>query len=229
MDAAIGVRSVLATVPLFRELGEDELDRIAARTRQVRAQRGEILFHRGEEANGLHVVVSGMVKLAFLSSRGDENVVDIIGAGQSFGEAVMFMESRHVVTAQALLPSRLLYIPRDIVFEEVQREPRFACRMIAGLSRRLHHLMGDLEARSMQSGTQRLIGYLLHDCASRPAADGSIEITLPTTKGVIASRLNLTRERFSRILHDLTAEGCIEVKGRRVRVLDAQRLRAFDR
>lgn len=76
MDAAIGVRSVLATVPLFRELGEEEIDRIAARTRQVRAQRGEILLHRGEEANGLHVVVSGMVKLAFLSSRGDENVVD---------------------------------------------------------------------------------------------------------------------------------------------------------
>lgn len=228
MDAGIKIATFLASVPLFKELAEDELDRIATRTRQVRAPRGEILFHRGEEAKGLHVVVFGQVKLGFISARGDEKVVDIIGAGQSFGEAVMFMESKHVVTAQALVPSLVLYIPRDTVFEELEREPRFARRMIAGLSRRLHHLMGDLEAHSMRSGTQRLIGYLLHDCASTAAADGSIEITLPTTKGVVASRLNLTRERFSRILHELTVEGCIEVKGRRVRVLDAARLRSFD-
>lgn len=228
MDVGIKIATFLASVPLFKELAADELDRIATRTRQVHAPRGEILFHRGEEAKGLHVVVFGQVKLGFVSARGDEKVVDIIGAGQSFGEAVMFMESKHVVTAQALIPSLVLYIPRDTVFEELEREPRFARRMIAGLSRRLHHLMGDLEAHSMRSGTQRLIGYLLHDCASTAAADGSIEITLPTTKGVIASRLNLTRERFSRILHELTVEGCIEVKGRRVRVLDAERLRSFD-
>jgi CRP/FNR family transcriptional regulator, dissimilatory nitrate respiration regulator len=228
MDAAISIQTFLATVPLFKEISEEELDRLAARVRRVRADRGEILFHRGEEATGLHVVVNGQVKLAFLSARGDEKVVDIIGAGQSFGEAVMFMESRHVVTAQALLPSLLLYIPREVVFEELEREPRFARRMIAGLSRRLHHLMGDLESRSMQSGAQRFIGYLLHDCASIPAPDGSIEITLPTTKGVIASRLNLTREHLSRILHELTVEGCIAVKGRRVLVLDAARLRSFD-
>jgi len=228
MDVGIKIAAFLASVPLFKELAEDELDRIATRTRQVRAPRGAILFHRGEEAKGLHVVVFGQVKLGFISARGDEKVVDIIGAGQSFGEAVMFMESKHVVTAQALIPSLVLYIPRDTVFEELEREPRFARRMIAGLSRRLHHLMGDLEAHSMRSGTQRLIGYLLHDCASTAAADGSIEVTLPTTKGVVASRLNLTRERFSRILHELTVEGCIEVKGRRVRVLDAERLRSFD-
>jgi CRP-like cAMP-binding protein len=228
LDVGIKIATFLASVPLFKELAADELDRIATRTRQVHAPRGEILFHRGEEAKGLHVVVFGQVKLGFVSARGDEKVVDIIGAGQSFGEAVMFMESKHVVTAQALIPSLVLYIPRDTVFEELEREPRFARRMIAGLSRRLHHLMGDLEAHSMRSGTQRLIGYLLHDCASTAAADGSIEITLPTTKGVIASRLNLTRERFSRILHELTVEGCIEVKGRRVRVLDAERLRSFD-
>jgi CRP-like cAMP-binding protein len=228
MDAEINIQSFLASVPLFKELAEEELDRIAARTRRIRAQRGEILFHRGEEAIGLHVVVAGQVKLAFLSARGDEKVVDIIGVGQSFGEAVMFMETKHVVTAQALMPSVLLYIPRDVVFEELAREPRFARRMIAGLSRRLHHLMGDLEARSMQSGTQRLIGYLLHDCASTSAPDGAIEVTLPTTKGVIASRLNLTRERFSRILHELTVDGCIEVKGRVVRVLDPERLRTYE-
>ncbi|HSQ05705.1 MAG TPA: Crp/Fnr family transcriptional regulator [Burkholderiales bacterium] len=228
MHTVSDIVSALGNIPLFKELAGDELTRIAERTRNVPAARGEILFHRGEEAKGLHVVLSGQIKLSFISERGDEKVVDIIGVGQSFGEAVMFMESRHVVTAQALMASALLYIPREIIFEELEREPRFARRMIAGLSRRLHHLMGDLEAQSMRSGTQRLIGYLLYDCSSAAAADGALEVTLPTSKGVVASRLNLTRERFSRILHELAQEGMIEVSGRHVRVLDTERLRSFD-
>jgi len=114
---------------LFKELARRDR-RIATRTRQVHAPRGELLFHRGEEAKGLHVVVFGQVKLGFISARGDEKVVDIIGAGQSFGEAVMFMESKHVVTAQALVPSLVLYIPRDTVFEELS-----ACAVRAALDR----------------------------------------------------------------------------------------------
>jgi CRP-like cAMP-binding protein len=228
MSDPIKVQSFLANVPLFKELAPDEIDRIAALTRQVRAPRSEILFHRGEEANGFHVIVFGQVKLAFISARGDEKVVDILGPGQSFGEAVMFMERPHVVTAQVLVDSLLLHVQREAVFHELERDPRFARRMIAGLSRRLHHLIGDLEAYSMRSGTQRVIGYLLHDCSPSAPINGGIEVTLPTTKGVVASRLNLTQEHFSRILHELAAESLIDVHGRSVHIRDVDRLRSFD-
>jgi CRP-like cAMP-binding protein len=228
MTAPINVRSFLANVGLFKELAADELDRIAAFTRQVRASRSEILFHRGDEANGFFFIVFGQIKLAFVSARGDEKVVDVLGPGQSFGEAVMFMERPHVVTAQALVDSLLLHVQREAVFDELERDPRFARRMIAGLSLRLHQLIGDVEAYSMRSGTQRIIGYLLHDCSLSSAQDGGIEVTLPTAKSVVASRLNLTQERFSRILHDLAAEGLIEVRGRSVHIRDVERLRSFD-
>jgi CRP-like cAMP-binding protein len=80
----------------------------------------------------------------------------------------------------------------------------------------------------MRSGTQRIIGYLLHACSPSSAQDGGIEVTLPATKGVVASRLNLTLEHFSRILHELAAEGLIEVRGRSVHIRDVDRLRGFD-
>jgi len=63
---------------------------------------------------------------------------------------------------------------------------------------------------------------------SSSAQDGGIEVTLPATKGVVASRLNLTLEHFSRILHELAAEGLIEVRGRSVHIRDVDRLRGFD-
>jgi CRP-like cAMP-binding protein len=218
-------RAFLANLPLFRELAPDQLDRMATHTRQVRAERGEILFHRGDPVSGFHAIVYGQVKLAFVSAGGDEKVVEILGPGQSFGEAVMFMKRPHVVTAQALADSLLLYVEREAVFEEIKRDPDFAARMIAGLSRRLHQLVGDLEAYSMRSGTERVIGYLLSTCAEGLPDKGACDVTLPTTKGVVASRLNLTQEHFSRILHDLATAGLIKVHGRTVHIVDVERLR----
>jgi CRP/FNR family transcriptional regulator, dissimilatory nitrate respiration regulator len=228
LNAPIKIQTFLANVPLFKELASDELDRIASSTREVRVGRAEVLFRRGDPALGFHIIVFGQVKLAFTSPRGDEKVVDLISPGQSFGEAVMFMERPHVVTAQALSDSLLLYIAREIVFDELERDPRFVRRIIAGLSSRLHRLMSDLESDSLHSGSQRVIGYLLRDSDEDSAPARALEVTLPATKGVIASRLSLTQEHFSRILHDLAARGLIEVHGRSIYIADVARLRASD-
>jgi len=223
----IRIETFLSNIPLFRELAPDEIDRIAAQTKTLRVERGTVLFQRGEPCEGFYVVIYGQVKLSFISTGGNEKVVDLLGPGQSFGEAVMFMEKPHVVTAQALADSMLLYVSKAAVFDELERDPRFSRRIIAGLSQRLHHLMGDLEGYSMHSGTQRVIGFLLRDERAASGDGAPIEVTLPAAKGVIASRLNLTQEHFSRILHELVAAGLIEVRGRRIAILDAGRLRTY--
>ena len=224
LNAPIKVQTFLANVPLFKELASDELDRIASNTHEVRAARAEVLFNRGDPALGFHIIVFGQVKLAFTSPRGDEKVVDLLGPGGSFGEAVMFMERPHVVAAQALCDSLLLYIPRETVFQELERDPRFVRRMIAGLSSRLHRLMSDVESDSLHSGTQRVIGYLLGGGES-VVSGRALEVNLPVTKGVVASRLSVTQAHFSRILHDLSARGLIEVHGRSIRIPNVDRLR----
>jgi CRP-like cAMP-binding protein len=85
----------------------------------------------------------------------------------------------------------------------------------------------DLEAYTLRSGTQRVIGYLLRDAPEEGPPQAPIEIALATSKGVLASRLNITREHFSRILHDLSTAGLIEVRGRIIRITDPERLRAY--
>lgn len=223
---AIDPGLLLSNLALFRELSEEQRAPLAARSRKLQLMRGDVLFRRGDDALEMHMVVYGRIKLAFVSPTGAEKVVDIIGPGGSFGEAVMFLETPHVVTAQALADTLLLAVPKDVVFERIDNDPQFARRMLGGLSTRLHKLVADVESYSTRSGTERLIGFLLHDCGGN-ADDGNgiLELELPVAKGVIASRLNLTQEHFSRILHDLAALGLIEVQGRRVRVLDLQRLR----
>ena len=156
-----------------------------------------------------------------------EPKLDILRTGQSFGEAVMFMDKPYVVMAQALADSTLLHIGKQVFFEEMNNDPLFCRRIIAGLAQRLHRLMGDVESYSLRSGRERIIGYLLREeeTIGDAASVGRVSIRLPTSKGTIASRLNLTQEHFSRILNELTSSGLIEVEGRTIHIPDIGRLR----
>lgn len=218
---------LLSQAPLFNGLGFADIARFARGVREVKAGKGDILFHRGAPCTGFHLILNGQIKLAFTSAEGNEKVVDILRPGQSFGEAVMFMDRPYVVMAQALTDSTLLHIGKQIFFEEMAGDPSFCRKIIAGLAQRLHHLMGDVESYSLRSGRERIIGYLLREeeIAGDSLADGRVSIRLPTSKGTIASRLNLTQEHFSRILHELTDAGLIEVEGRTIHIADIGRLR----
>lgn len=220
----IKTRAFLANLPMFSEMGPAELDRIAAATVPLYFDKGQSIVQCGDPCTGFHLVVYGQVKLAFTSPQGVEKVVEIIRPGQSFGEALMFLDKAYVVFAQALSDSLLLHVAKQAVFEELGPNP-FGRRMIAGLARRLHGLVRDVEAYTLRSGEERFIGYLLAELPE-DAADGAAEVNLTPGKSVLASRLNMTPEHFSRILHELAADGLIEVNGRSIRVPDVARLRS---
>lgn len=220
----IKVQAFLANLPLFSEMVPDELDRIAAGTETLYVQKGEQVCRRGDPVTGFHVVVYGQVKLGFTSPQGVEKVVEIIRPGQSFGEALMFLDKPYIVFAEALSDSMLLHVAKHTVNEELARDPGFARRMLSGLSQRLHGLVRDVEAYTLRSGSERVIGYLLNAIPDG-SVTGRMELELTPSKNVIASRLNMTPEHFSRILHDLETQGLIEMEGRLVRIPDLERLR----
>ena len=115
----------------------------------------------------------------------------------------------------------LLHVAKQCVFSELAHDPAFSRKMLSGLSRRLHGLVKDVEAYSLRSSAERVIGYLLRD-EEAPAM-----IELSAGKSVVASRLNMTPEHFSRVLHELSSAGFIEVEGRTVRILDLEGLRGY--
>lgn len=227
----INIEALLTHVPLFNGLAPEEITRIARATREIHASKGDILFHKGDPCNGFHLIVYGQIKLAFTSAQGTEKVVEILSQGQSFGEALMFMEKPYIVFAQALSDSLLLHVSKNAIFDELQRDPNLGRKMLAGMSMRLHQLMNDVESYSLHSGKQRIIGYLLRELPDdEPESINGINvtITLPTNKGIIASRLNLTQEHFSRILHELIDLGLIVVEGRKIHIPSVAKLRMHE-
>ncbi|HEY5900834.1 MAG TPA: Crp/Fnr family transcriptional regulator [Burkholderiales bacterium] len=217
------VKAFLAHLPLFQGLRPDELERLAAGSTLRRLRRGETLFRQGEVSSGFHAVVHGRIALAARSPQGRERVTAVIEAGRSFGEAVMFLEKPYIVSARALSDSMVLHVAKETVFAELQRNPGFARRVIASLSAKLHASVRELDLYALGSSSRRFVAWLLR---AFPAEQrGAISVTLPASKKAVASQLNLSAEHFSRILGELSREGLIEVRGRKLSVADAGRLR----
>jgi len=218
----------LSVVPLFSVLTDEDRTRLVQGCSLSRVGRGDMVFRVGDVCDAFHVVIVGQIKLYVSSPSGQEKVIEIIGPGHSFAEAIMFLEMPYFLNVQALCDTLLMRVSREIVFKEIEQDPKFALRMLAGISRRLHGLVQDVEGYALCSGAQRLIGYLLRDVDDLDLAqDRVVTVSLPVSKATIASRLSLTPEYFSRVLHELETEHLIEIDKREIRILDVKRLAQY--
>lgn len=222
--APINPQILLAALPLFKELGAPALARLATATTRRPLKRGERVFRKGDMPTGMYVVIHGEVRLLARNGARGERLAGVAGAGSSFGEAVMFLERPAVVDAEAATEALVLHVPKEAVFEEIERSPRFARRIIAALSQRIESLVSELDRHARSGGRARLLEYLLRSAGSGP---GPHVVVLPATKGAIAAHLNLTPEHFSRLLRELAEEGLLQVRGRSITVPDAKRLAAL--
>lgn len=208
--------------PLFQQLSPAQIDALLPFTHEIRGDKGQVIFQKGDPCDAMFLVVYGRVKLALSSSQGSEKVIEIIHPGQSFAEAVMFLGKPCPVMAQLLEDGLLLKVEAQAINRAIEQDPAFARRLLAGLSMRLHGLVRDVERYTIESSLQRVAGYLLQHAdldAAMPL------VVLPVNKHLIASRLNLTPETFSRVLHQLSEAMLIAVHGREIQLLDVEGLR----
>lgn len=222
---AVPAGALLKALPLFKALGEPAIARLAAATQRRVLARGARVFSRGDDPTGMYVVVYGQVRLLGRTRGGGERLSGVAGPGHSFGEPVMFLERPALVDAEAATDALVLHLPKQAIFDEIERNPRFARRLIAGLSARIEALVQQQDRHDGGTGKARLADYLLRQAGEQPEAP----FTLPAAKAAVAGHLRLTPEHFSRLLHELAAEHLLRVEGRRITLLQPARLAALHR
>jgi CRP/FNR family transcriptional regulator, dissimilatory nitrate respiration regulator len=218
-------REVLARLPLFSELNREEVSMLLPGVREYKASANEMLFNKGDRLDGIYVVVKGQVKLCIPSQQGVEKVIGTLNAGAAFAEAIVFLDIPCPVSAQATQDSLLLVANKKVLLDVLDCDPRFGRKMLASLSMKLHQLMADMETCTLMNSVQRVVCFLSHQAPEQAAE--KYEVRLDTSKQMLASRLSLAPETLSRVLHHLVTAGLIEVQGRTLRILDAQRLKSF--
>jgi len=201
---------------LLSRLSDEQLARVARHAIRLRLKEDQMLFSQGDPAERFYLVLSGRLRLFRIALDGAEKVIEIVGPGQTFAEALMFLEeARYPVCASALDQVDLISFEiKD--FRLMLRESIDTCFIMLGvLSQRLKGLVREIDNLTLHSATSRFACYLL---SKLPPRGRTLE--LDVRKGVIASRLSIKPETLSRIEKDLTRRGIINVRGMRVNVLD---------
>lgn len=225
------IREAINGVSLFDGLDDAHLDTLAAQSRTMFLPAGQVLFRRGTPSTGFYVVRDGVMQLSVSNSEGIVRVLEILSPGTAFGQAVMFLHKPYPVDATALADTDLMFVPAAAVDRVLDAEPEMARIMLASLSKRLQAMVADIAMLSLQSATQRIVAYILGAVQAgsvTQAGAKSARVELPVRKQVLASRLGMTKETFSRAMRTLSDDGLIVVDGAVVEIPDLAILEAHE-
>lgn len=217
----MNVVDLVAGVQIFHGLPREQLEKIAKIAVDQTFQKGQTVFTEGQEASGFYIVVSGHVKIFKLSSEGKELILHFVAPGESFAEVPMFSGGRFPANAEATEKSRLFFFRRAVFLELIRTDPPLAMNMLADLSKRLRKFSQLVEQLSLKEVPSRLAAYIL---SLSPEENDSRNLELSVTKGQLASLLGTIPETMSRILSKMSGQGIIRVQGRKITIMDRNKL-----
>lgn len=211
------IQAVLGQVALFRGATPPQIKAAADRSWTLEATRGRVIAAKGDCLPGLFALAYGRVKLSLRRAGGEERVLRLAQAGESFGEAAALLSRQSPYEARAMTDAKLVVIPSSAVFALLDSDPRAARQVALALAQRKLDLIIQLESSTLRSGAQRLAVYL--DSLSEGLADAGT-VRLPASKTLIASRLDMKKETLSRLLRAFSGQGLIAVNGPEITILD---------
>jgi CRP-like cAMP-binding protein len=219
--------SALAGTELFGAVNEAALFELAATARERHLTRGEVLFSAGDKANGLFVIVSGMLRAFRQTREGREQTIHVEGPGATMAEVPVFDGGPYPSTVQAEENSVVLFVPQQAMQLFLTKNPEAALAALAVLARRLRRVSGLAEQLALKDVAQRLAAMLAEEAVIQAGElkDG-VSFSLSSPHQSIAARLGSVREVITRQLHKLMDDGVISVRDHRITVLDAATLLA---
>lgn len=216
-DTTTLLQDTLRKIAPFNLLDDDTRSQLVRHGRSLQPRRGEPVCARDPAADGMCVVIEGEIKRFLLSASGAEMVIQLVVAGDSFGEDTALLGRSSLVCAQATRDSHLLLLRNVDLRAAMAHCPAFAAALGTHLAATMYDVLENLQVCMQRNSMQRVAHYLSR---LAPANTERCEIRLETDKQTIAAQLNLTPETLSRVLARLTRDGMIRPQGRRGLVLN---------
>ncbi|MBN1477631.1 Crp/Fnr family transcriptional regulator [Candidatus Sumerlaeota bacterium] len=213
----------IAFCPLFQACRADDRGRIAAIAQARTHRRGDVIFGQGEPADAFYLVTEGVVRVLRTTTEGQEATLHLVRPGEIFGLAPFFLD--HPYPAMAVCSTTrgaTLRFPRTPFLKLLGESPDLAPRLLGGLAVKLHEFTIRFESLTGQTLPVRLARWLILDLAGEAKHGTTHE--LPMSKRNLAALLGATPETLSRALRRLAEEGVIRIGGKRITLLDPERL-----
>ncbi|KRE60835.1 Crp/Fnr family transcriptional regulator [Nostocoides sp. Soil756] len=217
---------VVRKAPLFSPLDEAAAESLIATMSSSRLERGDVLFHEGDQGDRLYVIAEGKIKLGRTSSDGRENLLAILGPGEMFGELSLFDPGPRTATATAVAETQLVSMGHEQLKEFLAQRPGVALTLLSALARRLRRT-NDVLADLVFTDVPGRVAKALLDLAGRfgRPVDEGVMVAHDLTQEELAQLVGASRETVNKALADFASRGWLRLEARAVLLLDVERLR----
>lgn len=220
--------AVFKQTELFRDLGDELLEKLAEQSITKKIDRNEVLFLAGEQAKGLYVIASGSVRAFRTSPDGREQVIHVERAVATIAEVPVFDNGTYPSTVAAEEPSTLYFLSRENVMRTSASHPELALAAVRLLASRLRRCAELVESLSLREVGQRLAQLLLEQATKTGKANaGGITFRQELTHNQLAARIGTVREVVSRVMFRLQSQRLITAKGRTITIPDRAALERY--
>ena len=219
--------ALLGRVPLFAELSEDELARVASVAIPRSFPRGVRVFHEGDDSDACYVVREGDLRVTREHSDGRAIALATLGPGDFFGELAMLDAGLRSASVETLSDSELLALPALDMRRLIAAHGEIAAKLIVALTRRLRETNERVARQSFQTVPSRVAGVLAQLIAEEALPEDRDGITIRMTQADLAQLAGTSRESVSRFLATLERAGVVAVGRGRVTIVQPRRLRSY--
>lgn len=221
----VGIEA-LKRIPYFVRLGPADLARLQTVMFEEAYAKRQVLFVEGEPCHAMYIVKSGQVRIYKASPDGKEQVLKIMGPGETFNEVPVFDDGPNPATVEALEPTVVYGIRKEEMRQLVVERPSIALSLLNAFAKRLRHLTRMVEDLSFRTVTMRLAKILVeYSDEPPPGSRKPIPLRQRLTQQQLAAMVGTAREVIGRAIKGLEAQGAIRLDRHRIVVVDRNRLK----
>ncbi len=211
---------------LFNNLADVELKRLMESAALVHLNPHENLFFQGEPAKRFYLLLHGKLQLFRSNPQGQDKVIEVVREGNTFAEALMFnKQPNYPVSSQAVSECRLISFENECYRNMLMKNPEACMAVMSNMSVRLRKNITEVEELSLQNAQSRLLLFFMRHMHVTSENKGCVKLDIP--KRVLASRLSIQPETFSRLMKKMTAKELISESGHDILIHDVRELYAI--
>lgn len=218
--------NIVRSSPLFAALDDDGKQAVLSSMTQEDFHRGSIVFREGDPGDRLFIIASGKIKVGHASVDGRENLLAVLGPGETLGELALFDPAPRNASATAVSETTLYSLSQQDLYRVLAQRPEVARHLLASLARRLRKTNDSLGDLVFADVPGRVAKNLL-DLAQRfgRQTDDGVMVAHGLTQEELAQLVGASRETVNKALADFASRGWIRLEARAVLLLDIERLR----
>jgi CRP-like cAMP-binding protein len=207
----------------LRALSNEELREVSKSKVSKKIKKGEIIFEEGEKLNGVFCIREGVSKLSKLSSNGKDQIVKLATKGEIIGQRAVISEENVDLCATALNDMEVCFIPKEKIVTPLKSNPDFTMEILKTILDDLKYSNNSILSLTQKSVKQRIAKTLLY-IKNNYGEDTEGYLNLNISREDLSSIVGTAVESCIRCVSSLKKEGALEFSGKKMRILNSEKL-----